>query len=121
MCTYNCLHLPTGLESSFLHSLCLLLIALTREDIDKHCWWVWLSEEEWALHKTAYYNAEAEHPLHTCKSTMHVQDKANESDSPSDSHLLKDGAVSTVHGKGRNTMGTSHRKKSGQASKKGKR
>src|SRR5882724_6643842 len=104
-----------------LHSLRLLLIALTHEDIDKRCRWVRLSEEEWALRKTAYYNAEAEHPPHTRKSTTHVQDEANESDSPSNSHLLKDGAVSTVHGKGRNTMGTGRGKKSGRESKKGKR
>src|SRR5882672_1892851 len=105
-------------EIGLLHSLRLLLIALTHEDINKCCQWVQLSEEEWALHKMAYYNAEAENPPHTHKSTMHVQDEANESDSPSDSHLLKDGAVSTVHGKGRNTMGTGHGKQSGWASKK---
>ena len=105
-------------EIGSLHSLHLLLIALTHEDIDKHCLWVQLSEEEWALRKMAYYNAEAEHPPHTCKSTMHVQDKANELDSPSNSHLLKDGAVSTVHGKGRNTMGTGCGKKSGWESNK---
>jgi len=108
-------------EISLLHSLRLLLIALTHEDINKRCQWVQLSEEEWALCKMAYYNAEAENPPHTRKSTMHVQDEANESDSPSNSHLLKDGAMSAVHSKGRNAMGTGHGKKSGQASKKGKR
>ena len=38
-----------------------------------------------------------------------------------DSHLLKDGAVSEVHSKGGNAMETGHGKKSGWASKKGKR
>src|SRR5882672_2855928 len=56
-------------EIGLLHSLHLLLIALTHEDINKCCQWVQLSEEEWALCKTAYYNAEAEHPPHTGKST----------------------------------------------------
>jgi len=76
-------------EIGSLHSLHLLLIALTHEDIDKCCLWVQLSEEEWALHKTAYYNAQADHPLNTHKCTTHVQDEAKESDSPSDSHSLE--------------------------------
>jgi len=95
-----------------------------------------------------YYNAEAEHPLNTCKHmthvkdqanteaehptkkkhkhTMNVQDEANVLDSLSNTHLLKDrnrlsGEVSPGQGKGRNAMRTGNGKKSGRASKKGKR